>query len=509
VIEREVLLAVGKPYSQALADETARNLRDIIQLSLVIVVPVHGSAPNKVRVLVITKDVWSLRLNSDFRVVKGSDNKPKLEYLFIQPSEWNIAGTHQQVATQFIYQPLSYSVGASYANNRLFSSHNVLRGDANVIISTESGHTEGSFGSLTVGEPLWSTLTEWSWGTISTWRNEITRRYTNGELATFDRKNVPGDDAIPIQFNSKIYTTNVYVTRSYGWASKADFTLGFEASERKYTTGDLSAYDPAAVDAFVARLVPVSDARAYPYVDLHAYKTDFTQVLDFETLGLQEDFRLGHDLWLKLYPVTTGLGSTRTFMGIGGGAYYTVPFGDGLARAGVETIVEAESERVADMVIDGKQRIVTPRVGFGRLVFDGHQVFRPRDSLNRVSFLGGEGRLRGYPTNYTFGQNVVAYTLEFRTRPVEILSVQLGGALFWDTGDAYDNWSDVSLKHGAGFGMRMLFPQFDRYIFRADVGFPVSKGPRPPGTNAYEIVLTFQQAFPMPTLVRGTIFTDR
>src|SRR4051812_20271212 len=63
VIEREVLLPPGARYEKELVDETARNLRALPQLSLVLCVPIQGSAPGKVKLLVITKDVWSLRLN--------------------------------------------------------------------------------------------------------------------------------------------------------------------------------------------------------------------------------------------------------------------------------------------------------------------------------------------------------------------------------------------------------------------------------------------------------------
>src|SRR5690606_4004437 len=61
IIHREVLLRVGTPYRQDLASETERNLREFAQFSVVLVHPVEGSTPDSVRVLVVTKDVWSLR----------------------------------------------------------------------------------------------------------------------------------------------------------------------------------------------------------------------------------------------------------------------------------------------------------------------------------------------------------------------------------------------------------------------------------------------------------------
>src|SRR4051812_20652940 len=45
VIRRELLLEPGMPYREVLAAETARNLRELVQLSIVLIVPTRGSTP--------------------------------------------------------------------------------------------------------------------------------------------------------------------------------------------------------------------------------------------------------------------------------------------------------------------------------------------------------------------------------------------------------------------------------------------------------------------------------
>jgi hypothetical protein len=525
VIDQEVLLRPGQPYRQALVDETTRNLRDDIQTSLVVVLPIRGSSPDRVRLLVIAKDVWSLRLNSDWRIVTGNDGKPKLEYLFLQPSEWNVAGTHHNAGLQFTYQPLSYSLGATYDIPRFLGSWVYLHGDANAIVNIKTGHTEGSFGSVSANQPLYSALTEWAWGTQLVWTYQIARAYTNAELGCF----LPGSPVvvscastapatpsglsplIEYQYASRAITSDAHVTRSFGWKYKNDFVLGAEWIRRAYATDDLTGKDPAAADAFRA-IVPISDTRVNPYVEWDSYTSDFVRVLDFETLGLQEDYRLGHHTFLKAYPVTKAIGSTRNFFGVDAGAYYTLAVSDGYASAGVEGIVEAATDGVSDSLVQGREHLVTPRTPLGRLYFDGIELFRPDNYLRRRSTLGGEARLRGYPTGYLRGENLVSYNLEFRTRPVEIFTFQLGAAVFWDTGDAYDTFSQMKLKHGAGAGLRILIPQLDRYVLRFDVGFPVVVGEsRPTGTHPYEFVLTFQQAFNVPgqSFVTPSVFTAR
>ena len=61
-------------------------------------------------------------------------------------------------------------------------------------------------------------------------------------------------------------------------------------------------------------------------------------------------------------------------------------------------------------------------------MFDAAGVYRYRNYLNRQTFVGGEGRLRGYPSSYLTGKDWFASNIEFRSRPVELFSIQLGGA---------------------------------------------------------------------------------
>ena len=107
IIEREILMKRQQPWVSWRVAETARRLRTLRQLSLVLVVPVKGSDGEHVRALVVTKDVWSLRLNTSITYKNG-----KLEYLLLQPSEENVAGTHLRIAGLYVYDVLSNSFGA-------------------------------------------------------------------------------------------------------------------------------------------------------------------------------------------------------------------------------------------------------------------------------------------------------------------------------------------------------------------------------------------------------------
>jgi len=229
-------------------------------------------------------------------------------------------------------------------------------------------------------------------------------------------------------------------------------------------------------------------------------------VLDFQTLGLQEDYRLGHEAYLRVYPMPRALGSSSDELGIYAALNYTLPLRDGLVRGTVESITEAQSSTLADASIAGGGEIVTPRTPVGRLVYDFEALNRYQNSLNQETFLGGDTRLRGYPSNFFVGSDVIVSNLEFRSRPVELLhTVEIGADLFYDVGDAAFGWNNLHMYQGVGGGFRALFPQLDREVFRVDFGFPVGAGRELPGVAPYTFFIAFQQAFAIPTLTAAAL----
>lgn len=514
VIRREVLESAGDRYSKAAMDETARNLRALPELSLVLVVAMRGSTPDRVRVVIVTKDVWSLRLQWDVQLTNGG-----LQELVLQPAETNLAGLHDTLGANFLYQPLSTALGGYYYVPRLDDLHVALSTSANVILSNRTGSPEGSFGAVGAAEPLWNTRAKWGWASGAAWRDEITRVYSNAALAHYHSGAVPEQNAIgyvyrpdraawppnaiiPREYRSTLAQASVAVARSFGWANKNDFTLSLEASHRQFRTDDLSLYDPAAVQDFVTRFVPVSDDRAYPAIEWRSYQNRFSRVLDLETLGLQEDVRLGYFFDVKLYPVMRAVGSTRDFMGVYAEAGYTLPLRDGVFRLDVQTTTETafDGSGVIQGDVDAATYFASPRTPIGRIVFSARLLDRYANYLNQVSYLGADTRLRGYPSSYFAGKDLVAANLEYRTRPLELLKVQFGGVAFYDAGEAFDGWSNFQPVHDIGVGVRALFPTFDRIVFRADVGFPISASPLPAGVGPVTFFVTFGQAFPFPSL---------
>lgn len=491
VIRRESLLRPGDSYLQVVADETERNLRTLFQVSLVLVVPTKGSDEHHVRILMITKDVWSLRLSWDLGLTAGG-----LERFTLQPQETNVAGFHHTAKTQFTYQPESLTFGAGYKIPRFGYSWVGAALDAGATVNRRTGALEGGVGKVTVTQPLYSTRTPWAWSASTGASTGIYRRYSNAEVYPDPATGVPW------VYRSTSATASAGLVRSFGWKYKLDVSFGVSLSHARY---EVPTYPPevkAQVDAFRERRVPIGETRYGPYLQLRSYTTNFVTLTDFQTLGLQEDVRLGHDVYVS--PVTVLPGSTRTLTGWSAGAQYTWALGDGVVRVFSEAFGELQLEggdgktKLTDASVSGGLHVATPRFKIGRLFFSAQAANRYRNYLNSQQFLGGDGRLRGYPTNFFSGKDYVVGNFEYRTRPVEILSCQVGAVLFYDVGDAMDGFESLRVKQSLGGGLRVLLPQFNRAVFRADIGFPMDRGPFSAGgkpVDPFNFYVAFEQAF--------------
>jgi hypothetical protein len=500
LVEREVLLRPGDRYRQFLVDESARNLREL-SFSVVLCVPVIGVDAEHTQLLVIVKDVWTLRPSFDFAAGAAG-----LESLRIEPSERSVLGSHQSVVTRFVLDPASYALGGAYIDPRLGGRRLHLVTEANLLMNRERGQPEGSYGQVSIARPQYSSLSEWSWHLNVAWRDQIVRRYVDATVAEF-QPSTPGARAFPDQYRARRLTQTASVVRSFGSQSKVDIVMGGEVNRRAYTAVGLDRADPRDVQEFEQARVPRSDTRAAPFVEARAYTTRFATLYDADTLGLAEDYSLDHNEWLRAYPVLKALGSSRDFLGVYAGAAYTLPIADGLAYGALESTIETTGPSVPDGAYALDVGCATPRLGIGRLVLDGSATVRYRNFMNERRALGGDGRLRGYPSGAFFGADVVSFNVEYRTRSLRVSSAQVGGVVFHDVGDAFDDFDHVRLKSSVGFGVRMLFPQIDRKVLRADMGFPIV-GRTLPGVGPVGFHIAFEQAFPAGGALGGMASTE-
>ncbi|HTQ06212.1 MAG TPA: hypothetical protein VMI54_20260 [Polyangiaceae bacterium] len=507
VIENELLFHEGERYYGARVEESARNLRQLDQeLSLVMIVPLAGSTPDRVRVLVIVKDVWSLRLDNNISLAGNG-----IQNLELTPSETNLAGFHTTVFADFTLRPDTYSFGGGALQNRILGTGLYAQGQYNVVYGRSSGAVEGSRGQFIFGDPLRNATQRWAFGTGIYWDDEMARHLlTNGRTAPYDAPSTPENDAIPNEYRSRRYIGGYQAIRSFGLVEKYDLYFGVEVDRRNNVHTPIAGENPAAERDFLNAWVPVSDTRASPFVQLRTHVEHYLRTSYMETLALEEDFRLGPETLLRVYPASSKLGSSRDLLGIIAGASMTWRLGDGLVRVVGQNRTEYEFEGRHDADALAQARVATPRVGFGRFHFDAFVRDRYENYLNRYFELGGDSRLRGYPSlgyaDAFKGTLAVALNAEFRTRSLDILSVRTGLVAFYDAGDATDRLRDVRLHQSTGLGLRFLIPELDRLVLRFDWAFPLNPLPgyrTLPGTP----FIAFEQAIPFPALSTPNVMT--
>jgi hypothetical protein len=337
------------------------------------------------------------------------------------------------------------------------------------------------------------------------WDHEVTRIFDGADRKRFDADVTPEDDRIPYTWGTEITRGVFQLTRSFGRRYKYDASFGLEANRRVYRPREMGSIAPEAVAEFVSDVMPVSDTQIGPFAQLESYTSDFARLLDVNTLALQEDFRLGPRTILRMSPASSELGSSRDLLATFAGVSYTAALWGGLFRVAAESTIDCARAGRHDAAVALGARIVSPPLGIGRLLLDGSLLNRYKNYLNRTTFIGGDGRLRGYPPNAFDGKDAVAGNVEFRSTSVEIFSAHVGGALFYDAGNAFDGFDRFALNHSAGIGTRILIPQANRVVFRADWGFPLfnDRFKSLPGG----FFVTFGQAFAMPGLSAPTLLS--
>ncbi len=506
VIRRELLFAPGQAYSAPRVQETIRNLQGLPQFGVVVVAALPGSTPEQVKLVVIVRDVWSLRLAYDFQGtletwrrlptavgVSLPIPRPSVNYLLINPIETNLFGTRTQAGGIFTLQPDRYSLGATALHPRVAGSKVDASAQGRVFVNLDSGKAEGSTASLAVYRNLLALSDKWAFLVGAGWLVEQTRVFS-------DRTPFITRSGVPLAYHTSIQRGGAEVTRSFGSQLKFDLTTGVELNRRRFEARQRPEDSDAAFAAFLARDVPVSDTRLSPFVQLEHRTARFLATRDVETLALQESFALGQVAALRVYPAVRDLGSSRDLLGGVAWLGYTLPWQDGFVRAIASSSIEAANEAKHQASAQGALRVASPRLGFVRVVLDGALVSVYQNYLNRRLVLGGDTRPRGYRSASMRGSSAFAATLEARTSSVNVLSARVGLAAFYDVGGVDESVEEIRLKQSLGVGVRVLFPQLNRQVFRLDWAAPLSA---PDGFRSAQplpgaVYFTFGQAFDVP-----------
>lgn len=491
IIEQELLFQIGDPWSQNLTLESERNLRNYLFFSIANIIPCKGSKPDHVIALVITKDLWSLRVNTDFSYVGST-----LNFLEVQLEEANLFGKNKKAKTIFYTNPVTISLSEQYSDPRILTSRISASEEIGIIQNKKTGETEGGTALLSFGQPLFSLRSQWGWNLLLSSQKEIYRLLSSGETQKY-RVNSTQED-IPISYHRRMIDGQASLTRSYGTHLKQNFSMGWRAKIADYSlTSEHLSYQAKTIDEFQSTYLPLSEAYGSLFLRYHLFLADFARLIDIHTFALTEDFQLGPTLAIEAVLAQPAFGWSSSFFEPSINASYSLLSGDNLFTAQLNASSRFQRNRISDrnwldrtLVIAIKN--ISPRFGGLRLHSAVRLVRQSNDLHRNLETLGGESYLRGYPAHFLSGSQTWSGNLELRTLPLFFQTFHVGGVAFLDIGDVFNPTEQTKAHASIGLGARILFPQFNRQVLRVDLGLPLEKLNN---TNSSYLVVQFGQAF--------------
>ena len=502
-IRDELPIGAGDVWDDDKVAEAGRILRDPLFSSVVVLLPVKASEPGKVDLLVVTRDVWSLRFNTQYTYQQGS-----LTNLSISISENNFLGHRNVLAATALMDQGSLRVGPLFIDKNFLGKHLYFSANVREIMTRQSldmvtpdgthvptgdpkgwedggGYRhEGRDGSLTLTRPLWSLATEWGGGGAFTFSNAIARSYYGTGLRSYDNKATPEIEAVPREFRNKSWSLGLNATRQWGSWLKQQFNFGYNLSSVHPQVLPNFMLDPMLQAAFIHDVFPHDEVISEPFVEYSFFTPKYKTIRNVGTYELAEDFRIGPTFDVSLAQALTPLGSTHTFTQPAISGSWTFPVGaDGYITPSAGTSLRIQPMGNHDTIDNTAQvsaSAVTPTLGILRIVAFSQLLTRWHDTQNAYYTIGSDSNLRGYPINAFYGQRRFSTIIEARTQPLPWWVLRLGMVAFYEAGGAANSLDEITLYQDVGMGVRMLIPQTSRELFRFDVALPLRASPGNP-----------------------------
>lgn len=532
VVRQELLVKEGEVWDEARVAESARNLREMFILATAQAVPCRSPRPGRVVLLVVTKDLWSIRMNTLFNQV-GS----VLQRLDWTPTEQNFLGRNKRVSLhlrlqQFVWDDFvvrdHVALGQLYVDRRVWGTRLKLTEWVDFLLAgavpcggaiggqqdvwcqdTAEGKLEGAYVQLRLQRPLFSLDTRWgfdSWfvADVHQFRryryNSAGTRVRRGErgglsLRTDQLPSFPGSPAIPRVYDVRRFAASAEVTRSFGDEAKHDVSWGLTGYSYRYDHPGGFPFSAEALATHRRTYLPRSEDALYAFAAYRSYSPRYVRLRNIRGFALTEDYRLGHDLRAELRTAANLASVDQSFVTVIAEAEYAWYVGGDLLRVSgsARSRMQPNLDRMGlrplgydsvwvNTIYTVALHNVSPLLWFGRLHVRAALKLREHDLDRQREFLGGGSGLRGYVAEQFEGDNLLQLNLEYRSRPINLLTLHLGFVVFYDAGGVFGGPDPATpsqelpfaYKHSVGLGLRGHFPQFDKESLRVDFAVPLT-----------------------------------
>ena len=531
IVRQELLLKVGDAWEKEKVAETERNLRGLFILAVARTVACRSKKPGHVVLLVVTKDIWSIRLNIIF-----SQTGPVVKLAEFTPTEANFLGRNKRLSAHLRVSQFTFSgpvvrdhvaIGQRYFDPRVLGSRLRLSQAFDVIVDgkvpcggseggrtnlwcadTTSGAIAGVFASLSLSRPLYSLDTKWGFALSGSVDIRQRRRFLQSgdgglSLSTIE---LAKDLHVPYVYDGRRLQTQVSFTRRYGKKLKHDLSWGVLAYRLQYKPPENFPFARAVKEFFAANFLPRSESAAAFFLGYDLSTTRFIRLRNVRGFALSEDYAIGPQFSISASFGNNLERSTQSFISLTSSAAYRWYMGGDMltisASASARIQPEIEEAGFSGPLLNKRLELgignISPTLGVGRFHAQVVAVWRSEDLNRSFSTLGSDSGLRGYPNDQFDGRNLLRVNVEYRTLPINFFTLHMGLVAFYDGGAVWGNPFPAgkavpfAYRQSVGLGVRGHFPQFDRESLRIDLGFPLNS---PHGGFGTWISLSFGQIF--------------
>ncbi len=521
-ILREVLLKPGMQWEAALAQETARNLRGMAIFNVVAVVPVRTADPAQIGLLVVTRDLWSLRTETRFQLTGGF-----VDALLVQLTERNLLGRDKRASLRFELEPLDFALGAVYVDPRLLGEPLRLVTTFDTRFERASGDYDGLTGYFELGRPLYDLQQRWGFSFAAQYEQYTERQAQRSGLLTFTEDGCdPAAEGADCLTAGRTWDHRLIgvaalgrIQRGKRWIVRVAGGAGFvrQDADANAAAALPQGDDPRAVAfraAFADAVLPRERQWVYPTVNARLFRNRHQVYRDLAGFGLSEDVRLGPEVFVDLRLPLEAFGSSESLLDLGGSLVWREAWlGDGLVElaGGVRSRLwlgdgagDAQRGDWFDVRALTRVRGATPSLGFGRVVLRADWLVQRAQLTPGLVTLGGHNGLRGYPSQslFDFGADRLRGNVEYRTPPWVLSFLHFGAVAFFDAGALYDDLGDAYLHHSAGLGLRMVVPQASGFAYRLDFGVPTD------GSRGFTVQFGFETSQAVPVTPKEDLLYD-
>lgn len=510
-IRGELTIDEGEVWDEEKIAESARRLKDPLYTGVVAFLPIKSIEAGKVDMLVVTRDIWSLRLNTQYSVQGDA-----LTNFTISLAENNFLGRRKTVALALLMDQGAIAFGPLFIDKNFLGLHLDFRFRIDKLFTRQrldvvdpftderrettdpTGlqdegkiRDEGSQATVALTRTLWSLASEWGGGGSFSYRNAIARSYYGTGLRAVDDPSTPDNEFLPREYRLRTWSARASVLRQWGKVFKHQVEVGHLVTSQKPELLENFPDDPALQMYFEEAVFPRTELVSSPFIEYSIFRADYRTIRNVDTFDLAEDIRVGPNATIGVQQSLKFLGSDYYFTRPSIAAGWTMPFGrDAFLRLSAGAAIRIQNAtcpldggigdrpcKTIDNTASMQLRGATPTLAVLRLIGQISTETRWHDTQNTFYSVGSDSGLRGYGIQQFIGDRRFVAQLEARSSPFPIWVLRFGAVLFYEAGGAASSYSTMRVYQDIGVGLRMLIPQTSRDLFRFDFAFPMESAP--------------------------------